>query len=450
MTVKADPGDSAHELLCRAEGARDIGRPEMARELYQEALAFDPDLVGALDGMGRLLVERGEFRLARSFFIRAARITRSQVHWRETANCLRLEERFTEARRVFELIAPSSEEPDTHWMHGLLLYEQNKLAEAVEAYERALALDPGHAWAAWDLALAYLAGGNYVRGFDGYGARFKVWTPDAASAVPPWKGDACDHLWVRAEQGLGDSLMSFRFLDRCPVGRITLDVPRPLFRLLARNRTDRTRIVFREEAENAPAGADRACRMMDLPGLLHAWTPNGTPYLAALTPFDIPARPGLKIGVCWESASGDHVLSYRQRRKSIGPDLALAVCDAGVSVYSLQQDGAPLPSALVTPLELHDMADTAAAIAQMDLVITIDSAVAHLAGALGKTCWVLLPYVCDWRWRECAPGVVGAKSSWYDSLRLLRQLEPGRWEPVLAELGKALAQTIANRGGPSA
>lgn len=440
--------DRAWEIFCRAEGARETGQRDRALELAYEALALQSDFADALELAAAIHVDRGEFRLARSFYVRAARATGAEAHWRETANCLRLEEKFAELSRVFAVLEEKGpEEADTWWKIGLFHYEQNDCEKAIEAYDRAIALDRMHEWACWDRALARLAHGDYAGGFADYGMRHQVWRhPSEAFGTACWDGKPCRHLWVRAEQGLGDMLMFYRYLAQLPASMLTVDVPRALYRLCARNRTDRDRIIWREDASNLPDGVDAVCHFGDLPGLLGISSISGKPYLEALTPFELPEESGLKVGVAWKTEIGNHPLSYRQQRKSIGHALPLELADAaGIVLYSLQLPHDDLPNPLIQKLRLRDLADTAAVIQQLDLVVTIDTAVAHLAGSLGKACWVLLPYVCDWRWRDCPPGGVGIRSSWYESVSLIRQSSPGSWASVLFEVGKALASTVQLR-----
>ena len=177
---------------------------------------------------------------------------------------------------------------------------------------------------------------------------------------------------------------------------------------------------------------------------------GGVPYLRASPALDaqwgerLGTDGGLRVGLAWAGLP----THGNDRNRSIPPAMLAPLGQtAGVSFFSLQK-GPPAetqpPSGLtLTDLgpELSDFADTAACIANLDLVITVDTSIAHLAGAMGKPVWVMLPFAPDWRW------MLGRDDSpWYPSARLFRQPAPGEWEPVVVQIAAALSADIANRG----
>jgi len=372
----------------------------------------------------------------------------------------------------------------TLWSNlGAARHWQGALAGAARDLDRAVALAPDLAEARWNRALNRLLRGDYAGGLVDHEWRWRrrgAVPPDLGpDAPPPWRGEplAGRRLLVWTEQGYGDAIQFVRLIPRLtatPDGAgavtragaravtlagasaVTL-VCRPRLRRLLRSLDGVERIVgFGETAAGLPGGdplrADLQVSLMSLP-LLLGLTPEtmtAAPYLAAdpaaarrwkdfldrREPARAPASPSsgapLRVGLLW-SGNPAHP---NDRDRSL-PAAALApLCRLpGLRCLSLQADGAaggvpglePLPPAL-------DFADTAALVDQLDLVIAVDTAVAHLAGALGRPVWILLAAVPDWRW-----GMEGETTVWYPSARLFRQRRPGDWSETIDRVAAALA-----------
>jgi tetratricopeptide (TPR) repeat protein len=343
-------------------------------------------------------------------------------------------------------------EPDRHESHhnlGLLQFSLGNYRAAVQSYDRALALRPDASIVAWDRALALLAAGDLAQGFAAYDVRFDVastvggFDPTLQSVrsipLPLWNGEeiAGKTLYVYAEQGFGDTVQFCRFLP--PVARrgarIVFDCQPELLRLL----TGLAGVAELRAQGAAFPPADFHLPLLSLPlrlGVTLGTIPTHAPYLRPPSPtpetqISRPAGTQLAVGICW-AGRPEHA---NDRNRSLAFEDLLAFCDLpGVTLYSLQKGprardiAAHGATALVHDLDpqITDFADTARLILQLDLVITADTAVAHLAGALGRPAIVLLPFTPDWRWlggREDSP--------WYPSLRLVRQPAPRDWKTVI-------------------
>ena len=340
-------------------------------------------------------------------------------------------------------------EPDAQAFssRGLALYHLRRLDEAVASYDGALAIDPDHAETRLNRALALLRAGDLPRGFEAYRWRFRINGTRPALACPDWEGEpiAGKRLVIFHEQGGGDTLQFVRYAPMALAlgAQVTLLVPTELLRLL------RASLPGIEVVDRVPASAvfDYQAPMLCLPrifGTTLQTIPADIPYLAAdpaaaaAWSRRLAALPGLKVGLVWAGGSGR---SYDERRSLKLAQLAPLAAVPGVRFVSLQI-GEPSAEAKTPPAglrlvdwtgEIRDYADTAALAANLDLVITIDTSVAHLAGALGRPVWILSRFDGCWRWltgRDDSP--------WYPTARLFHQAAMGQWEPVIAQVATAL------------
>jgi hypothetical protein len=273
-------------------------------------------------------------------------------------------------------------------------------------------------------------------------------------AEPLWLGQAAPagtRLLLHAEQGLGDTIQFCRYATLAASRglRVTLQVPRPLVRLL-RTLDGVDQVIAEDEA--LPA-FDLHCPLLSLPlalGTTLATVPAAPAYLRADAALAegwrdrLAAFPPIRVGLVWAGKPRHDVLSSLvaiERRRSLAAErLAPLLVVPGVRFFSLQSGGPAAPAAFsLTDFmpEMTDFADTAALIANLDLVISVDTAAAHLAAALGKPVWLLDRFDSCWRW------LTGRRDSpWYPSLRLYHQPAAGDWDSVLAEVVADLA------GGP--
>ncbi|HMV32993.1 MAG TPA: glycosyltransferase family 9 protein, partial [Gemmatimonadales bacterium] len=332
---------------------------------------------------------------------------------------------------------------------GRALGELGHHAEAIAACRRAIAVRPDWSEAHWNLALPLLRTGQYEEGWREFEWRFTAarrrLRPEP-SALPAWQGEplAGRTLLVYWEQGFGDTIHFCRYVPLLAAAgaRVLLQVQAPLRRLLAGLAG-----VAEFVGEDASAvRADFKVALMSLPhrfGTTLETIPATMPYLVA------PALPaGLtlghsgrrRVGLAW----GGSPAQTNNRFRSIPlADLAPLCALPGIDWYSLQvgataAEAATLAAAGVTDLgpRLGDFADTAAVMQELDLVLTIDTSVAHLAGALGRPTWILLSHTCCWRYL-----LDRTDSPWYPTARLFRQPARGAWAPVVAAVRTALEES---------
>ena len=344
---------------------------------------------------------------------------------------------------------------------GTLSFWTHDLAAAERYYRDALALQPGYVEAAENLSHVLLANGNFREGwklFEARRGRAGARRSEAAGDLPMWDGrdDPRATLLVTPEQGLGDVIQFARFLARARrrVGRLVLVLDgywAPLRRLL-QSLEGVDQIV---DSTSTAVMASAFCPLLSLPFLLDIAADDiagSIPYLDAPAEDQrtwcgrLSASTALQVGLCWVGGSQlDRAKGgMTERRRSLSLDaLAPLLHVPGVRFHSLQQFRLPIRAAGTSPVvdwsaELVDMTDTAALIAQLDLVISVDSAIVHLAGALGKPVWMLNRFDSDWRW-----GVESHRSPWYPTLRIFRQRSFGDWMSAIEGAARALLELAA-------
>jgi tetratricopeptide (TPR) repeat protein len=338
-------------------------------------------------------------------------------------------------------------------------------AGSLAAFEATLECDPEHVDARWNRALALLRRGDVEQGFRDYEWRFRRRAPaPRACAQPVWDGRplAGERLLVWAEQGLGDMLQFLRFVPELAArgARVMLEVPPSLCGLAQRlPGVDSVHVQG-----DSPPDFEKHVALMSLPFVLgkraDELAPAG-PYLRAdpaeatnarrrLRPRGSKAERELAVGLVW--AAGPALRNAGERSPGLAALRDLFEVPA-VRWFSLQKGagrdelarGAPASSFVDLDDAIADFDDTAAIVENLDLVVTCDTSVAHLAGALGKPTWVLLPSTPDWRY-----GLGDDSTPWYPGMRLFRQTARGDWRGVCARVRNALADTVAHRMHPVA
>lgn len=377
--------------------------------------------------------------------------------------------RFAEAeaayRRALEIRPDYAE---AHNNLGYLLRLTKRFAEAEAAYRQALAIKPDYAEARWSLGLLLLYLGRLAEGWplyearhhEGNSAKDRIVRP--ALSYPQWQGESLGgkSILVHWEQGFGDQIQFVRYLPLLKTmgaRHVTL-VCGTRLRSLFDGVDGADAVLTADEVAKAPVH-DYWVFLLSLP--LHLATtldsiPAKIPYLR---PTEdrlrtwLPRLPteGLRVGLVWKGGT-----AYANDRNRSLPSLAVMapLWDVpGIRFVSLQKgqgedEGAAPP--LGQPLthlgtDVEGFADDAAIIAQLDLVISVDTAIAHLAGALGKPCWILLPSIdTDWRWLDERPD-----SPWYPgTTRLFRQSHPDDWAPTMREVAEALRHFPQDRSSP--
>ena len=389
------------------------GQQEAAHAAYREALALRPDFTPAHTQLGILLSEQ---------------------------------RRYPEAAAAFEKACESSPGDPAHWTNLAVAHEKlGEFAQARALYEKALALHPHFAPALKNYTFSLLRGGDFARGWELYERRFDAPdfpTPLRDLRTPWWDGSdpRGRTILLHHEQGYGDNIQFARYAGvLAEMGAtVLLECLAPLRELFA-SLPGVARLLAPDEP---PPPHEVRCHLMSLPHRLKT-IPVAVPYLTApLRKLEewrarLGAGDGWRVGLAW--AGNPSHANDRDRSCPLAVFAPLAALP-GVRLFSLQKE-----STLPCGFPLHDFsahletfADTAALIANLDLTISVDTAAAHLAGALGRPVWMLASAVPEWRWmlgREDSP--------WYPTLRIFRQPRLGDWESVIGELVGMLAS--ANR-----
>ena len=331
---------------------------------------------------------------------------------------------------------------------GLALQSLGKLDEAAACYRRALELRPDDAGVQWHQALLSLLTGDFQRGWAGYAQGWKAKKRQWRDfSQPLWDGRPLEGktILLHAEQGLGDTIQFIRYAARVKQAgaNVIVECQQPLLRLLAGCRSVDGLIG---RGDDLPA-FDTHAPLLSLPGIFHTsleTIPAGAAYLFAEPGLvehwrgELSAMAGSRIGIVWRG-NPKHA-NDRDRRLPLSCFEPLARLP-GVRLFSLQKEAGaeelrePRNQFPITELgsRLDDFADTAAVLKNLDLLITCDTAVAHLAGALGVPVWVAIPLVPDWRWL-----LDRSDSPWYPTMRLFRQQAPDDWTGVFERIRAAL------------
>jgi tetratricopeptide (TPR) repeat protein len=443
-----------------------LGRHGEAAESYRRAIELQPGFAEAHNNLGTAQCELGEPAAALVSCRQALALQPGMrgVH-ANLGNALRDLGEAEHALAEYELaLHESPRDAASHSNRGNALFDLKRIPEAIESYDRAIALDPHHAQAHFNKSLCLLLSGDFEKGLPLYEWRKQL---DGARAQPPsgsaWLGQediAGRTLLVYADQALGDTIQICRYakLAEARGARVVLAAQPQLGELL-RTLSPAISIVAADGAgaSDAPgAPCDRHCALMSLP-LAFRTTPANIPAEASYLSAE-PRRvadwgrwlgaKGLKIGIAWQGSRnridiGRSVPPGMFARLARVPGVRLVSLQKGAAAEELRAAGGE--AAVEIPRAPFDegpqaFLDSAALMTALDLVITCDTALAHLAGALGRPTWVALKYVPDWRWlldRDDSP--------WYPGVRLFRQPRPGDWESVFAAIHRELVAIAAPR-----
>lgn len=449
------PGD-ASATANRAVALRTLRREAEAIEACRAALVIDPGHLDAANSLGVLLKERRAFAESEQVFRAALERAPTHVPLRTNLAVLLMEmTRVEEADAVASaLIADHPEEAEPYNVRAYCAFERGAWDESERLNRCALAIQPDNRNAQWSLAVTTLLRGDFVNGLPMFESRKRLLSilfDRKEFAVPEWDGSPLEGrtIFVHAEQGLGDALQFVRYaplLKARGAGRVIVECTAPIGDLM-RSAPDVDLVVTTGDV--LPA-FDVHAYMMSLPllcGTTIDTIPAEVPYLEAprrAVEDAIRSHRGFRVGLVW----GGNPIHQRDLLRSIPlSQLAPVLAVPGAKFFSLQK-GAPL-SQLTEPAArdivnldamLGDFSDTAAALEALDLVITVDTSVAHLAGALGTPVWMMLPHVPDWRWM-----LDRADSPWYPSMRLFRQAAIREWSGVIEEITLSLAALVEDR-----
>lgn len=444
------PGDAASHIN-RGILLVAHNRPDEALAVFQAALAVQPGSAQARNGMGSALFHLGRFQAARDAFLAAAA---ADPNWSEPrvqlAGTLFVLNQFESALAEYDRAAALGARDAVYWFgRGVVLNALERFDEALGSYDEALRLDRSNQAARFQASTTLLRAGRLRPGWQAYEARRErpEWLQGPWVGLDEgrrWLGGslAGKTLFVHHEQGFGDTLQFLRFLEPLEArgAALIVSVQAPL-RSLAQRLAPHRRMV---DEGTCPAGFDLHCPLLSLPLALGLDTiPEQKPYVVAdegrraRFSASIGPRRRPRVGLAW-SGRPTH---DNDRNRSIPFAVIQPLLSGEVDWICLQKDVRPDERVAVEAqhgLSFHgdalaDFEDTAALTDLTDLVITVDTSVAHLAGALGKPTWILLPTDADWRWMTGR-----SDTPWYPSARLFRQARPGDWPAVIEDVRAAL------------
>jgi len=444
--------DQAIEKAAARFGA---GQLDEARALCESVLRAEPRRFLALHLAAAIALKSGDLEACVALASRALEIDPGHVEvlCNRGAALRRVNEVDAALADYDRALGAAPNHAGAHLNRGVALAAQNRHAEAIASYDRALELDPRSATARFHRALSALLTGDFANGWDDYESRWGSGTqgPPPAGTQPVWSGreDIRDKtVLVQAEQGLGDTIQFSRYaaLLRSRGARVVLEA-QPVLKDFLASAPGVERVVVPGEA---PGAVDYRCPLLSLPRAFATRLgsiPSQNPSLEA--PVDhvrlwgakLPPRSRARIGLAW---SGRPTL-INDRNRTIALARLAPLREQDATYVSLQQEvrdpdrpalesGPPI---LNFGTQLADFRDTAALAALVDLVVTVDTAAAHLAGAMGRPVWLLLPFAPDWRWlleRDTSP--------WYPTMRIFRQPRIGDWEAVIGRVARELGDFV--------
>lgn len=458
----------AAEILAVAQEYLDAGRPGAAARMAGHVLAGLPRQPDALHLCGLAAFRRGRLDEAGALMAQAVEHGGGAAHWRSLSEVRRLQARLEEALGAARhAVSRDPADPLGLFQLAMVLFDRQELPACIATARAALELRPAMPEARMKLAQALLQEGDFAGGWPEYEWRWRI--PDAPAPLPEtdrpqWDGaPMAGTLLLVADQGYGDAVMFARYLPwalaRAP-GAVLAACPE-LHPLLA---TIRPGLALHGRWEDVP-GFDAWCPLSSLP-LLHATRletiPASVPYLSAdparaaawRARLDAALPSGLlRVGLAW---AGRPTHPNDANRSTTLASLAGLAAVPGLAFVALQKGPAAAQAASwpgpATLLDLDagiaSFDDTAAILAGLYLMVSVDTALVHIAGAMGVACWAMLPFAPDWRWLRGR-----ADSPWYPSLRLFRAPAPRDWPGLVDRVGAALAEwhgsqcRLARRGG---
>jgi tetratricopeptide (TPR) repeat protein len=440
---------------------REMKRPDEAIACYMKALQLNPGITHVYMNLGTVFQGKGLFDEAIINYRKALRCDPNNADiYYNLGLVFEEKDQLDEAVICYQkAIMLDPDFADAYNNLGILFNRKNQPDSALTYYKKAITIDPNFADAHWNMSHVLLIKGQFQEGWKEYEWRWKV--KELYRHSLPQKRNFCQPLWdgsdingriilLYAEQGFGDTIQFIRYASLVAQygATVIVECPDKLTSLLQNTEGVHKVVSYRDQLPEF----DVHCPLLSLPSLFNTTLDN----IPAKVPYIIPNLTlvqewrevinysdfNLKIGLVWAT-------DRLPKEKSCSLQVFSSLTSLNdISFYSLQK-GEPAIQAKKPPKgmtffdyteKISDFSDTAAFIMNLDLVISVDTAVAHLAGALGKPVWTLLPFTPDWRWmlnREDSP--------WYPTMKLFRQSAPGNWNAVMARVQKELSALIEIR-----
>jgi FKBP-type peptidyl-prolyl cis-trans isomerase 2 len=454
------PGPSAAQYYSIGVYLQDRNELDEAIKSYEKAIAIDPFMTDSYYNNGVAYQTKGMVQEAIVFYQQVLELNPN--HEKACLNLgISLKEmgQYDEAEKYFERALQIKPDYDIAYYNlGNISYFNGRFEEARKFYEKTVSINPEYADAHWNIALIDLLFGNYADGWKEYEWRWRIEGLDLKRemSIPLWDGADIrgKRLIIVAEQGFGDTIQFVRYIPmvRERGVQVFFQCQKELIPLL-----QNLRDIYEVCEFGSPLPeTDFYCHLLSLPCIFDTTLENIPSSIPYILPFEFQIKKWeeritnnadkLKVGIVW---AGNQELArpYYDRSCTLQDFLPLIESE-DVAFYSLQKGDAaselnenPGSSKVIDYTdEIHDFSDTAGLLHNLDLVISVDTAVAHLAGALGKPVWTLLPFIPDWRWmldRDDSP--------WYPTMRLFRQPSPGDWKSVIAKVKAELEKMLSSR-----
>jgi lipoprotein NlpI len=453
-------GDQILEL---AVSALKAGAFERAGDLCVQALRVKPELAEAWHVRGVCLLKEGRAFDALVYFDRSLSIRADQPDvWSNRGYAFAENGMWESARQSFQRALELANTATPHILCGGMFAHNMELEAAAREFEAALEIEPQNQDARVKLGVIYLGLGRWKEGFEQYRWRWfdTPFPPRPFRTFKPWEGESLDYktILLFSEQGYGDEIMALRFADmvegQCV--RVILEV-RPTMKRLAESSFGE--VIASGDQYPDPASIDYSCPLLDVPRVLglepgdfysRAYLMTAPKYGDDADEFAkrLAHLKGLKVGLCW--SSGRRPLQPETEKSASAKSIPLEMLRPlmgikGVNFVSLQVPKADIPRdmPIANFVELiDDLHDTAQFIKNLDLVITVDTAVAHLAGALGRRVWNLVRFNGYWPWMR--EGMETEDTTiWYRSMRIFRQPSLGDWESVIRHVKNELEAQVS-------
>jgi hypothetical protein len=454
MSSKKPPFDP-DKLYQRALSLHHMGKLSEAESLYKTLLGFFPNQVEVLTPLGTLLCQQGRHEEGLRQLKKSLNILPNQPEALYNIGVeLQKQIKLDDALACYDqAIALNPNDAESHINRGNTLRDLRQYSAALACYDRAIALKPDLASALWNKSLLKILTGDYVEGWQLYEWGWACGERGVARnfTQPQWTGKQSivdKTLLIHAEQGLGDLIQFCRYAPMAQAlgAKVVLEAPASLVSLLSTLNGD---IAIVEKGKDLPE-LDMVCPVMSLPLAFKTTVetiPATVPYLFPNPEKQLAWRQRLgaktrpRVGLVWSGSIANKIDLNPCASRNIPLEQLQPLLDLPIEFHMLQTEVRSDDAALLTRLpqlqvhrdELTDFAETAALVDEMDLVISVCTSVAHLAGALGQEAWVLLPYSPDYRWM-----LERVDSPWYPTLALIRQREIGNWSYVIAEVIRRL------------
>ena len=455
VMISIKPPFDPETLYQRALALHQTGKLTEAEGLYRTLLNFYPNQVEVLSNLSVLLLNLGRHNEGESLVKRSLEIQPRQpsLHY-NLAVSLQNQARLEEALASYdEALRLNPSDVQSHLNRGITLKDLKRSEDALQSFNKAILLKPDFAGAYWNKALLLLLLGEYKEGWQLYewGLRCGERGHQRNFTKPRWNGEqpiSGKTLLIHAEQGLGDVIQFCRYAIKADAlgANVVIEAPAPLTTLLA---TLGKGIAVVEKGKEPP-DYDYYCPLMSLPLVFKTTlgsVPTSIPYLFSSSTkrtmwtkrLGPKTRP--RVGLVWSGSMTNKIDLNPCNRRNISLSELLTLTDLPFEFHSLQKEIRPEDALVLSKTtlikahheELNEFADTAALVEEMDLIISVCTSVAHLAGAMGRPTWVLLPFSPDYRWM-----LARNDSPWYPSMRLFRQTKRGEWDAVFERMAQQL------------